>query len=48
MTIRVLVVDDDTLIHHRGEDPESAGARYVLQAREWFDSVWTSLARAAT
>ncbi len=41
-------MDDDTLVHHRGEDPESAGARYVLQAREWFDSVWTSLARAAT
>ena len=42
-----LVADDESLLHSSGDDPESASARHVAQARRWFDSVWTSLARAA-
>jgi hypothetical protein len=38
---------DSILFHHTtGDDPDSANAQYVAQARIWFDSVWTSVSRA--
>lgn len=44
---RVYDVDapDETVFHHSSADPESSDARYVEQAREWFDSVWATIAR---
>ena len=36
---------DATLFHHAGEDAESLDGQYVTQAREWFDSVWSTIAR---
>jgi DNA-binding transcriptional regulator YhcF (GntR family) len=36
---------DTTLFHHSADDPESLDGQYVAQAREWFDSVWTTIAR---
>jgi DNA-binding transcriptional regulator YhcF (GntR family) len=36
---------DTTLFHHPGDDPESIDGQYVTRAREWFDSVWSTIAR---
>jgi hypothetical protein len=37
---------DAMLFHHSADDgPDSIGFQYVEQARSWFDSVWTTVAR---
>jgi DNA-binding transcriptional regulator YhcF (GntR family) len=37
---------DAVLFHHAvSDDDASIGSQYVQQAREWFDSVWTSIAQ---
>ncbi len=37
---------DSMLFHHHDDgDPTSAGTHYVTQARTWFDSVWSTVAR---
>jgi DNA-binding transcriptional regulator YhcF (GntR family) len=40
-----LMGKDATLFHHAGDDSESIDGQYVAQARAWFDSVWTTIAR---
>jgi DNA-binding transcriptional regulator YhcF (GntR family) len=41
-----LMGKDTTLFHHAADaDDESIGSQYVTQARTWFDSMWTSIAR---
>lgn len=44
-----LMGKDAVLFHHAAtDDPESTGTQYLHQARMWFDSVWTSVAREFT
>ena len=41
-----LVGKDTTLFHHAAtDDADSMGTQYVRQAREWFDSMWETVAR---
>lgn len=41
-----LMGKDAILFHHAAnDDPESTGTQYLQQARLWFDSTWTSVAR---
>ena len=35
---------DTRLFHHAGDDPDSQDGQYVASAREWFDSVWVTVA----
>lgn len=40
-----LMGKDSTLFHHSADDESSAAGQYVTQARTWFESIWTSIAR---
>ncbi len=40
---------DAELFHHADDgDPDAIGTLFVAQTRRWFDSVWTTIARATT
>lgn len=40
---------DAILFQHTDDgDPESTGSQFVAQTRAWFDSIWTTIARAPT
>ena len=44
-----LMGKDAVLFHHAGDvDPESMASQYVQQARHWFDSVWSTVAKPLT
>jgi hypothetical protein len=44
-----LMGKDTTLFHHAAtNDPDSMGTQYVQQARQWFDSIWDTVAREFT
>jgi DNA-binding transcriptional regulator YhcF (GntR family) len=44
-----LMGKDAILFHHAAnEDPDSIGTQYLQQARQWFDSMWTSVGREFT
>jgi DNA-binding transcriptional regulator YhcF (GntR family) len=44
-----LMGKDATLFHHAADQDEaSLGSQYVAQARIWFDSMWTTIARTFT
>jgi DNA-binding transcriptional regulator YhcF (GntR family) len=48
-TVYDLMGKDATLFHHaRTDDDASAESQYVEQARAWFDSMWTTVAREPT
>lgn len=41
-----LMGKDATLFHHAAtNDPDSMSTQYVQQARQWFDSIWDTVAR---
>jgi hypothetical protein len=47
-TVYDLMGKDATLFHQVADaDEESTGTQYVQQARTWFDSMWTTVARDA-
>lgn len=37
--------DTELFHHHSDGDPDSMGTAYVTEARTWFDSIWTTIAR---
>ncbi len=44
-----LVGKDTTLFHHAAtSDADAMGTQYVQQARQWFDSMWGTVAREST
>ncbi len=44
-----LVGKDAILFHHAAtSDVDAMGTQYVEQARQWFDSMWSTVARATT
>ena len=44
-----LMGKDALLFHHAAtDDPDSIGTQYLHQARQWFDSMWTSVGREFT
>lgn len=44
-----LMGKDAVLFHHTADtDPESLASQYVSQSRDWFDSLWNSVARELT
>lgn len=44
-----LMGKDAVLFHHTAnDDPDSTGTQYLQQARQWFDSMWTSVGREFT
>jgi hypothetical protein len=45
-TMYDLMGKDAILFHHSANDDDtSTGSQYVEQAKTWFDSMWTSVAR---
>ena len=36
---------DTELFHHTGGIPDSMGSLYISEASQWFDSIWTTIAR---
>ncbi len=40
-----LMGKDVTLFHYASDDPSGTGREYLMQAQDWYDSMWNTVSR---